>query len=110
MNHLWQKKVVGKYEDLMRNWTESTNNWTRFAGYLHERAQGKSFMESAANVKKYYFDYFDLTPFERKYMRRIVPFYTWTRKEYTIGSSIIIGKTKRFYNGTKRYRCYRREE
>lgn len=36
--------------------------------------------ESSARVRKYLFDYADITPLERK-ARNILPFYTWTRKE-----------------------------
>jgi hypothetical protein len=39
-----------------------------------------NFEEAAYHTKKYLFDYFDLTPFERQWMRRIIPFYTWMRK------------------------------
>lgn len=35
---------------------------------------------SAEHVKKYMFDYTELTPFERNVMKRIFPFYTWMRK------------------------------
>jgi hypothetical protein len=31
-------------------------------------------------VKKYLFDYTELTPFERNVMKRVIPFYTWMRK------------------------------
>ena len=36
--------------------------------------------ESATNVRKSLFDYADLSPFEKQWMKRIIPFYTWTRK------------------------------
>jgi len=36
--------------------------------------------QAAASVRKYLFDYGDLTPFERKVMKRIHAFYTFTRK------------------------------
>jgi len=38
-------------------------------------------LDDAANmVKKSLFDYSDLSPFERSVMKRVMPFYTWTRK------------------------------
>jgi hypothetical protein len=37
-------------------------------------------MQAADSVKKYLFDYEDLTPFERDVMKSIIPFYTWMRK------------------------------
>ena len=36
--------------------------------------------ESATNVRKSLFDYADLSQFEKQWMKRIIPFYTWTRK------------------------------
>jgi hypothetical protein len=42
--------------------------------------RGLSPEEAALRVKKYLFDYADLTHFERNVMKRIMPFYTWTRK------------------------------
>jgi hypothetical protein len=36
--------------------------------------------ESATNVRKSLFDYSDLSQFEKDYMKRVIPFYTWTRK------------------------------
>lgn len=35
---------------------------------------------AAAKTKEFLFDYQNLTPFERNFMRRIMPFYTYTRK------------------------------
>ena len=35
---------------------------------------------AAARVRKWNIDYGDLTPFETDYMKRIIPFYTWMRK------------------------------
>jgi hypothetical protein len=42
--------------------------------------RGKSAEEAALSVKKYLFDYGDLTRFERVFVKRAMPFYTWTRK------------------------------
>lgn len=89
-------KAVGDYESIMRKWTEDTNNWTRFAGYLHQLGEGKSFTGAAAQVKKFYFDYFDLTPFERKVMKRVMPFYTWTRKNIPMEVEALMKRPKDF--------------
>lgn len=40
----------------------------------------KATEEAAFRVRKFHFDYTDLTPFERK-LRTFIPFYTYTRKE-----------------------------
>lgn len=36
--------------------------------------------KAAQHVKKYMFDYTELTDFERRVMKRVFPFYTWLRK------------------------------
>jgi hypothetical protein len=36
--------------------------------------------DAAMNVKAHLFDYKDLTTFERKVLRRVIPFYAWARK------------------------------
>lgn len=87
---------MGKYEDAMRKWTEGSNNWARFSGYLHQLGQGKSHTAAAAQVKKFYFDYFDLTPFERKVMKRAMPFYTWTRKNIPMELEALMKRPKDF--------------
>jgi hypothetical protein len=43
-------------------------------------AKGGMIDEAADMIFKYHFDYDDLSWFERKVIKRVVPFYTWTRK------------------------------
>lgn len=74
------KKYSDAYTGTMIDWTRRTDNFTRFALFIDGLEKGMTFAQSATRTKKYLFDYFDLTPFERKYMRRVVPFYTWMRK------------------------------
>jgi hypothetical protein len=71
---------VSKYSSIMREGTRKADTLTRFTAFVHELQNGKNLTEAAAQVKKFMFDYFDLTPFERKVMKRIIPFYTWMRK------------------------------
>lgn len=49
------------------------------AGSLKE-----AFDEAAYAVRKWHPDGMDLTDFERKYMRRLFPFYSWTRKAFPL--------------------------
>ncbi|KKN45062.1 hypothetical protein LCGC14_0686870 [marine sediment metagenome] len=55
-------------------------NNARLAHYLDRLTKGSNSMDAALSVKKYLFDYADLTHFERSVMKRLFPFYTWTRK------------------------------
>lgn len=51
-------------------------------GILNKKATGVGMNadEAAESVRRYLFDYGELTPFERDYMKTVIPFYTWMRK------------------------------
>lgn len=55
---------------------EDTN---RFALYLLQRMRGFSKTDAAMSVKRTFFNYDDLTPFEQSTMKTIFPLYTWSR-------------------------------
>lgn len=55
-------------------------NNARLAHFLDKLDKGMDSVEAAMSVKRYLFDYADITSFERQVMRRLFPFYTWTRK------------------------------
>ena len=48
--------------------------------FMDRKLKGGSVEEALDDVFKYHFDYDDLSGFERGVARRIVPFYTWSRK------------------------------
>lgn len=48
--------------------------------YLYLRKQGWTAEAAAAKVRELQIDYSDLTPFEKSAMKRVVPFYSFTRK------------------------------
>ena len=52
----------------------------RLAVFMDAFKKTGSFDEAAQMVKRSLFDYSDLSPFERSVMKRVLPFYTWTRK------------------------------
>lgn len=64
----------------MREVGTASEDWMRTAHYLAKRRQGFSPAEAAAAVKKYHFDYSDVTQFERSVMKRFIPFYTFSSK------------------------------
>jgi hypothetical protein len=43
-------------------------------------------------VKKYLFDYGDLTDFEKTWLKQVFPFYTWTRKNIPLQAAMLIQK------------------
>jgi len=74
----------------------------KLALFVDQLNKGAAAEEAARVVKKYLFDYQDLTPFERK-LKLFVPFYTWSRKNIPLqfenmvtqpGKYALIAKTK----------------
>lgn len=56
------------------------DDFNRYTLYRHEINKGLTAAEAADTVKKYHFDYGDLSKFEKSVMRRSVLFYTFMRK------------------------------
>jgi hypothetical protein len=59
---------------------KTVENNARMALFIDRLAKGDNIEDAAQMVRKSLFDYADLSPFEKQYMKRIFPFYTWTRK------------------------------
>ena len=94
-------KTESKYTSTMRKATYATDGWTRATGFVYNLKQGMKPAQAAAQTKKFLFDYFDLTPFERNTMRRIVPFYTWMRKNIPLQLEVML-KNPRIYSRINR--------
>ncbi|MCR4330013.1 MAG: hypothetical protein NUV65_05735 [Candidatus Roizmanbacteria bacterium] len=109
---------VGKVADTLFNKApEKTMNAieTRLRGSLliDRLAKGDSIDDAVKQVFKYHFDYAPeaFTPFERNVMRRMIPFYTWTRRNIPLqieqmykqpGKFSAIGKTSRTLGGDQK--------
>jgi len=85
------KGAIGAVKSGVRGFSEKREDVTRLAhfidAYKKEGAHAKSIPElikaserAGARVRKFNIDYGDLTPFEQNTMRRVVPYYTWLRK------------------------------
>lgn len=57
-----------------------SDNISRFTQFSALIKQGKTPAEASAQVTKYLFDYSDVTAFEARWMKRILPYYTFMRK------------------------------
>jgi hypothetical protein len=75
--------------------TQMENN-SRLAHYIDRRAKGLSPSDSAISVKKWLFDYGELSKFEREIMKRMVPFYTWMRKNIPLQMAAIFENPARY--------------
>lgn len=60
------------------------DDWFRASMYISQLRRTGDPVRAANQVKKYLFDYSDLAPFERNVLGRIVPFYTWMRKNIAL--------------------------
>jgi len=67
------RKIGGKVED-----------FSKLQLFHQHLKRGLSPDEAAARVRQFLFDYDELSPIERKWMRRIFPFYTWQRKNVSL--------------------------
>lgn len=68
----------------------------KFAHFIDKVNKGASFEGAAASVRKYLFDYTDLTDFEKNVMKRIIPFYTWTRKNLPLQLGTLVQDPSKF--------------
>lgn len=71
-------------------------NNARVAHYLHKRQIGLSPEDAAISVKKYLFDYEDLSLTEKNILKRVLPFYTWTRKNIPLQLENLIIQPEKF--------------
>lgn len=82
----FSKPLGGKAQAVARSASELENNFTRLAHFIDVVMKSKSkdlpkiFEEAGARTRKFHPSGLDLTDFEKKYMRRIIPFYSWMRK------------------------------
>lgn len=72
-------KAAGKSYATMQHLGQSVDNLNRYTLYKSMLKKGFTPSEAAAEVKKFHFDYADLTPTEKNVMRRAVLFYTFMR-------------------------------
>ncbi len=76
-NPLSQRNILFKGNKAVGSAVE---NNAKLAHFMQKLEDGYSVDAAAQSVKKYLFDYNDLTDTEKKVFKRLAPFYTWTRK------------------------------
>ena len=67
-------------------------------GLLIKKKNGKvmSPEQAAASVRRYLFDYAELTDFERDVMKSVIPFYTWMRKNIPLQMEAMYRRPERY--------------
>jgi len=81
-------KLGGKLGDVVE-----TN--AKLAHFIAKRKQGLSAFDAGNSVKKYLFDYEDLTRTEKAYFKRVIPFYTFSRKNIPVQLETILKNPNR---------------
>jgi hypothetical protein len=68
----------------------------RMAHFIDRLVRGNTVEQARDSVFKYLFDYGELTQFEKEAVRRVVPFYTWTRKNIPLQLESLLTKPGKF--------------
>ena len=99
------KKAVGNnaWVRFVRGSARITEHNARAALFINSMVDGMSGAEAAQNVKKYLFDYSELTDFEKNVMRNIIPFYSWLRKNIPLQFQSLIERPAKYANVAKLY-------
>lgn len=74
----------------------SVEDNARIAHFLEKTRGGLGINDAAASVNKFLFDYTDLSSFEQNVLKRIFPFYTFTRKNIPLQLEQIFKQPKKY--------------
>jgi hypothetical protein len=86
----------GKLLSVNRDVGRAVENNAKLVHFIHKLRKGMSAEDAAISTKKYLFDYGSLTDWERKTMRRALPFYTWVRKNVPLMYSELFKQPGKF--------------
>lgn len=91
----------GKVNAAAHAWVQGMDHFTRLAQFIHEVRNGRGdlasiFDQAGRQVRKYHPDGMDLTDFERTVLRRVIPFYSWTRKAIPFAIEGMLAKPGKF--------------
>lgn len=102
------KPLGGRGQEIAHKLSENREHFMRLAHFIDiiekskEKNVQKLFKDASKEVRKWHPDGTDLTDFERNVMRRIIPFYSWTRKAIPLliqGAVLNPGKTTVYPKG-----------
>lgn len=74
------KRIAGTATNVGRRVGNAVENNARFSLFLDQINKGIDVGSAARHTKKFLFDYGELTQWEKQVMKRVIPFYTWMRK------------------------------
>ena len=88
----------GKITQKAMNTSKALENNAKLAHFIDKMNKGYSPEAAAQSVRKYLFDYADLTPFERDTMKQAFPFYTFARKNLGLHASLMAESPQKLMN------------
>ena len=98
------RKADGKGQRISRGVSRAVQNredLMRLATYIGGRKRGLTPEQAVARMSKYHFDYADLTSFERSFLRRAMPFYTFSARNIPLQLKSFFTKPGKFANYQK---------
>ena len=81
--HRIAEKLFGRDNPILkanRVFGRAVENNARGAHWVDRLKKGESDVDAASSVFKYLLDYDEITDFEKRWLRNVIPFYTWMRK------------------------------
>ncbi len=93
------KKWFGRDSPLVRGnhmFGRAMENNSRAALFLDRIKKGESDVNAANSVFKYLLDYDEITDFEKRWLRNVIPFYTWMRKSAPLQVQAVLEDPARY--------------
>lgn len=94
-------KISSKIEPVFRWWRDvnaSQESAHRGAMFINAIRDGADPLKAAQKVKKFHFDYRDLTNFEQGVKQKLVPFYAWTRNNLPLQIEMLFKAPTKYRN------------
>lgn len=92
---------IGKVFSGNRNVGTVVENINRAPLFMDGIIKNMSPIDAAKRVKKFHFDYDELTDIERSFFKRVAPFYTWTRKNIPLQIEMLFNAPEKYRNIAK---------
>lgn len=95
------KTIARKIDDIGSGAGAVVENVTRVASTLNDLDKGIPLKESAQRVAQFFYDYGDLTASEKK-IKRLIPFYTWIKKNMVQQLRLVVENPGRYTRFTSK--------
>ena len=82
--------------EALRRWANNREDVVRLATYIGARKRGLDPEKAAAYVAKHHFDYSDLTELERRVLRRVMPFWTFSARNIPLQMKSLISRPGKY--------------